>query len=104
MIIEYDPQADALYVQLREGDIAETVETNKYIYTDVDQEGRPLGIEILFVTRHLALEELDSVTFNILGEARQVTSLLHEDQVTYDTDHDRAHTPLKSMRHKEIKL
>jgi uncharacterized protein YuzE len=31
MKIEYDPQADALYIQLREGEIAETVETNKYI-------------------------------------------------------------------------
>jgi uncharacterized protein YuzE len=27
MTIEYDPQADALYAQLREGDIAETLET-----------------------------------------------------------------------------
>jgi uncharacterized protein YuzE len=64
MIIEYDPQADAMYIQLRKGDIVETVETNKYIYTDVDQDGWPLGIEILFVKRHLALEDLSSVTFN----------------------------------------
>jgi uncharacterized protein YuzE len=101
VIIEYDPQADALYAQLREGEIAETLETNKYIYTDVDQEGQPLGIEILFVTRHVAPEELDSITFNVLGEARQVTSLLREDQVTYDTDHDQARTSLKPMRHLE---
>jgi uncharacterized protein YuzE len=88
MIIEYDPQADAVYIQLRKGEIAETVETSKYIYTDVDQEGQPLGIEILFVTRHLALEDLGSVTFNVFGEARQVTPLLQEDQTTYDADEE----------------
>ena len=40
MKIEYDPQADALYIQLRQGEIAETVEISKYIYADVDQEGQ----------------------------------------------------------------
>jgi len=88
MIIEYDPQADAIYIQLREGNIAETVKTNKYIYADVDQEGQPLGIEILFVSRHLALEDLGSVTFNILNAARQATALLQEDQANYDTDEE----------------
>jgi uncharacterized protein YuzE len=63
MRIDYDPQADALYIQLREGEIAETVEISKYIYADVDQEGQPLGIEILFVKQHLASEDLASVTF-----------------------------------------
>ncbi len=62
MKIEYDPQADALYIQLRKGKIAETVETSKYIYTDVDEEGRPLGIEILFVKRYLNLNPSKEIT------------------------------------------
>lgn len=88
MKIEYDPQADALYIQLREGKIAETLETSKYIYTDVDEEGRPLGVEILFVKRHLAPEDLTSVTFNLLGTVQQATPVVHEEQTTYHTDED----------------
>jgi uncharacterized protein YuzE len=88
MKIEYDPQADALYIQLREGEIAETVETNKYIYADVDEEGRPLGIEILFVKRHLAPGDLASVTFNLLSAAQPVTSLVQEEQAGYNTEED----------------
>jgi len=67
MKIDYDPQADALYIQLHEDVIAETVEINKYIYTDVDEEGQSLGIEILFLKRHLATEDLASVTFNLFS-------------------------------------
>ena len=88
MKIEYDPQADALYIQLREGEIAETVETNKYIYTDIDEEGRPLGIEILFVKRHLAPGDLASVTFSLLSVAQPVTSLLQEEHIVYNTKED----------------
>lgn len=94
MILEYDPQADAIYIQLREGEVAETVEISKYVYVDVDKAGRPLGIEILFVTRHLALEDLVSVTFNIPGDVRQAMSLVKEDQETYDADEDHGHTSL----------
>ena len=80
--IEYDPQADAIYIQLREGNIAETVETNKYIYADVDQESQPLGIENLFVTRHLAPEDLTSVTFDLLGAMQQTVPVVHDEQAT----------------------
>jgi len=80
--IEYDPQADAIYIQLREGNIAETVETNKYIYADVDQESQPLGIENLFVTRHLEPEDLTSVTFDLLGAMQQTVPVVHDEQAT----------------------
>jgi uncharacterized protein YuzE len=85
MKIEYDPQADALYIQLCEGKIAETVETSKYIYTDVDEEGRPLGIEILFVKRYLAPEDLASFTFNLLGVMQQSTPVVNEERTAYNT-------------------
>lgn len=88
MKIEYDPQADALYIQLRQGEIAETVEISKYIYADVGQEGQPLGIEILFVKRHLASEDLTSVTFNLLGAAQQVAPVVREEQATYNMGED----------------
>ncbi len=88
MKIEYDPQADALYIQLRKGKIAQTVETSHYIYADLDEEGQPLGLEILFVKRLLKPEDLASITFNILGVAQPATPSVREEPSSYDTDED----------------
>ena len=65
MQIDYDPQADALYIQLREGEVDDTLEASKYVYVDVDENGVPLGLEILFASRVLAQEDVTSVTVNI---------------------------------------
>mgnify|MGYP002635176949 FL=1 len=65
MQIDYDPQADAVYVQLRPGDVDNTLTVGQYIYVDVDEEGVPLGLEILFAGRTLATQELTSVTVNL---------------------------------------
>ena len=71
MKIDYDPQADAIYVQLKEGEVADTLDVSKYIFVDVDEKGIPLGIEILFVSRHLEVEDLTTVTLNI-GKAAEL--------------------------------
>ena len=39
--------SDALYMTLREGDVAETVEVEESVYVDLDDEGRPLGVEFV---------------------------------------------------------
>jgi len=65
MQINFDPQADALYIQFREGEVDDTLEAGKYVYVDVDKEGMPLGLEILFAGRLLAEEDITSVTVNI---------------------------------------
>jgi uncharacterized protein YuzE len=80
------PQADALYIQLRRGKIAQTVETRHYIYADVDEEGQPLGFEILFVKRFLKPEDLASITFNILGALKPAAPSVREEPSPYDTD------------------
>lgn len=64
MQIDYDPQADAVYVRLRDGEIDDTLTVGKYIYVDVDEEGVPLGLEILFAGRTLSSQDLTSVTVN----------------------------------------
>lgn len=56
MRIDYDPEADALYIQLRQGEVDDTIQTGRYVYVDVDKDGLPLGIEILFA-RHLVVKE-----------------------------------------------
>ena len=42
-------------------------------------------IEILFVKRHLALDDLTSVTFNLLGAVQQAAPVVGEGQAPYQT-------------------
>ena len=65
MQIDYDPQADAIYVRLRDGIVDDTHEVSKYIYVDVDERGVPLGLEILFASQVLGDKDLTSVTLNV---------------------------------------
>jgi uncharacterized protein YuzE len=65
MKIDYDPQADAMYIQLKDGEIEDTLEVGKNIFVDVDKDDVPLGIEILFVSRHFATEDLTTVTLSV---------------------------------------
>ena len=62
MKIKYDQQADAIYIRLRAGTVAESEEVRPGVVFDFDAEGRVLGIEMLDVSestdnpRELALE------------------------------------------------
>lgn len=67
MQIDYDPQADAVYVKLRAGDVDDTLTVGQYIFVDVDEDGVPLGLEILFAGRTLTTQDLTSVTVNLAG-------------------------------------
>lgn len=65
MKIDYDPKANAVYIQLRPGEVDDTVESSKYIYVDVDASGVPLGVEILFADRLLVGDDIANVTVNV---------------------------------------
>ncbi len=65
MQIDYDPQADAIYVHLRAGEVDDTLTVGQYIYVDVDADGVPLGLEILFAGQVLSLQDLTSITVNV---------------------------------------
>ena len=62
MKIEYDQQADAMYIRLRAGDVAESEEVRPGVVLDFDAQGQVLGIEMLNVSkrtdnpRELAME------------------------------------------------
>jgi uncharacterized protein YuzE len=49
----YDPEADAAYIYLGRGKVAETKHEGPFIY-DVDASGKILGIEILSASKVLA--------------------------------------------------
>ena len=52
--IRYDADADAMYLRVREGTVAETVEVEEMVYVDLDAEGRPLGLEFVVASDFLA--------------------------------------------------
>ncbi len=45
--LTYDPDVKALYIQLTENEVLETVKLAKGVYLDVDADGGVIGIEIL---------------------------------------------------------
>lgn len=64
MKIEYDRKADAIYIRLSSGTIADSDEVRPNVFLDTDANGRVLGIEMLCVSKltdkpnELALEML----------------------------------------------
>ena len=55
MKIEFDPVADAMYIQLAEGDVVKTEELKPGMMFDYDPEGNVLGIEVLYVSKRAEL-------------------------------------------------
>ena len=49
MKIEYDPDADAMYIRFKKGEIDRTQKIDKNTLIDLDKEGHLLGVEFLFV-------------------------------------------------------
>lgn len=55
MKIEFDQAADALYVQLMEGDVEKTEEIKPGMILDYDANGNVLGVEVLYVSKRAEL-------------------------------------------------
>ena len=49
MKIEYDPEADAMYITVKEGEVSYNVVVDENTILDFNKKGELLGIEILFV-------------------------------------------------------
>ncbi|HEX5479088.1 MAG TPA: DUF2283 domain-containing protein [Dehalococcoidia bacterium] len=62
MKLEYDRQADAIYIRLKEAEVANTRELDENVIVDLDAHGRMVGIELLFVSDYLSAEDIDSFT------------------------------------------
>ena len=62
MLIKYDDEADALYIQFREGEHAQTREVEAGIIVDYNEEGAVIGIEILEASKRTAGEGMDELT------------------------------------------
>jgi len=71
MKLEYDREADAVYIYLQEKEVARTVEFAEGVNIDIDEQGKLIGLEILDATKHYTLKDIfDLRTENfILDEA-----------------------------------
>ncbi len=73
--IDYDLDADALYVTLSDRGVAETLEIDEETHVDVDSAGRPTGIEVISFRRVWPLDrildrfEIDDADAAVLREA-----------------------------------
>ncbi|MEM1556711.1 MAG: DUF2283 domain-containing protein [Candidatus Bathyarchaeia archaeon] len=68
--IKYEPDADALYVWIREGRVVDSDEVSDGVIVDYDEDGNVLGIEILeFSKRKIDLNELVIRGFRVPVEA-----------------------------------
>ena len=67
----YDQHADALYIRLREGDVARTDEIDDLTFVDVDASGDLLGIEVLHPARAVPTQAIFQ-QYNIQGSIRRL--------------------------------
>ena len=66
MKIEYDREADALYIQLREAFVEDNIDIEEGITVDLDGKRHIVGIEILDASKKLSLKDLVNITIENL--------------------------------------
>ncbi len=76
MKIEYDKEADALYIQLREASIQDNIDIEEGVTVDLDEKKHIVGIEILDASKRLSLKDLVNITIeNLPVEKVDATSI-----------------------------
>jgi uncharacterized protein YuzE len=61
MEINYDKEADAMYIEFRKGKFTKTKKIDDFTIIDLDEKGNILGIELLEVSKRIPLESLSEV-------------------------------------------
>jgi uncharacterized protein YuzE len=61
MRITYDPEADALYIELRPAPPVDSRDIEEGVTADLDVDGHVIGIEVLHVRDRLGRDALTSV-------------------------------------------
>jgi len=64
--IEYSTSVDALYIKLREANVADTRDIEEGVTVDLDDHGHIVGLEILDASDKLNISELVNITIENL--------------------------------------
>jgi uncharacterized protein YuzE len=62
MKIEYDKDADALYIQLKNAQVSDNIDIEEGVTVDLDSGKHIIGIEILDASKKLSLENISTIT------------------------------------------
>jgi len=71
--IEYSKEDDALYITLREADVADTDELTEDIIIDYDNGGNIVGIEVLDASQHVDIKNISIST--MLGSHEEAKAI-----------------------------
>jgi len=63
MQVEYDPQADAIYISFQKKKVHKSKEVSPGIVLDLDRRGKAIGLEVLDASRHFVHNQL--VNFSV---------------------------------------
>ena len=61
MKIEFDQEADALYIQFQSGKVKKSVKVQEGIVVDIGKDGRIFGIEILDASHRISMSQIAHV-------------------------------------------
>jgi len=64
--IEYDKEADALYIQLKEAHVDDNIDIEEGVTVDLDDKRHIVGIEILDASKKLSLKDIVNITIENL--------------------------------------
>jgi uncharacterized protein YuzE len=75
MKIEYDKEADAVYIYLQQKEAAKTIELSEIVKVDLDKEGKLIGIEVLNATQRYSLSDIFNIsTKNLILDEELIAS------------------------------
>jgi uncharacterized protein YuzE len=74
MRIEYDREADALYILLRDADIDDNLDIAEGVTVDLDANRQVIGFEILDASKKLSLSDIVNITIENLPVDKAVAS------------------------------
>jgi uncharacterized protein YuzE len=64
--IEYDKEADALYIQLREAPVDDNIDVLEGVTIDLDENHNIIGIEILDASKRMSLKDMVNISIENL--------------------------------------
>jgi uncharacterized protein YuzE len=64
--IEYDKEADALYIQLREVPVDDNIDVLEGVTIDLDENHNIIGIEILDASKRMSLKDMVNISIENL--------------------------------------
>lgn len=76
MRMRYSQEADAIYIRLKENKIVNSDEISDGVIVDYDENGDVVGIEILWVSEKVDIDQLIIQSFNkVMVESAEVSKV-----------------------------